>query len=162
MKSRIDAQIVNSLVQGAMSHLSSRYNMSFLAEKPFLKSSNLSLLENDIMVASSTIVRCRDYRAEITIIFPEATYKDILFNNAENLSCDQSELLKKGSVEILKGICSEIAECLIGKGYYPNNASTNKLGGLSLQMKRLSKKPAIIIPFNSESATFFLEFSEFF
>lgn len=160
MKSHFDAFIVNSIVDGALNFFSTKYNMNLTTDKPFLKSMNMNLLEKEFYVGCSTVFRGKEFRGEISLIFPEMIYKEILLNDANNLSCDEKELLKNGSIEILRGICAEVYEDLTDRGYYPTPAKYSRFAGLPLHLKRLSKRPALIIPFHSDSESFYMELSE--
>jgi chemotaxis protein CheX len=154
MPPRIDVDLINPFIEGALKTLEVQCSSAAKASKPYLKSKG-PVLSSDI--AALIYVDSDMFKGTVALHFPKQTFLSILGKMFKQDVKELNDTLESNVSEFLNVIYGQAKRTLNQKGYGLDSAIPKILHGEEIKKYNTTSAAAIVLPFESDLGPFYLE-----
>lgn len=154
-KAGINVAFINPFVEGTLTTLKVQCGIECKPGKPMpkdeFKTSPPLAIAGVIGIASST------FRGSIAIAFPEKTFLGVIGKMLGENYTEITQDLEDGAGELLNIIYGHAKKVLNEQGHSIDKALPTVVRGDKINIRHMSKSPAIVLPFETEMGLFVIE-----
>lgn len=151
----LDVNFVNPFIQAAIKTLKVQCNADCVALKATVREKMNPVIPVDI--AAFIGLTSDIFQGSISICFPKSTFLNFMSAMMDESFTEISKDLEEGASEILNVIFGQAKKVLNEQGHTFEPALPAVIRGENLEVKHMTVKPAILIPFTTASGLFYLE-----
>lgn len=154
-KSGINVSFINPFVEGTLTTLKIQCGIECKPLKPVpkdeFKATPPLSIAGVIGIASPT------FRGSIAIAFPDSTFLGVMGKMLGETYTEINQDLEDGAAELLNIIYGHAKKVLNEQGHSIDKALPTVIRGEKINIRHLSKTPAIVLPFETEMGLFIIE-----
>ena len=151
---KVDTAFIKPFVDGTKETLNTLCGFNAVPGKPFLKKENPAI---EIEIAGIIGLTSKSFSGSITISFSEKVFLKIMSKMLGEEYSSITKEIEDGAAELINIIFGHAKRVLNANGYEIEKAIPSIARGNSIQTISLTKIDIIVIPFEIEVGTFYIE-----
>jgi chemotaxis protein CheX len=151
---QVDVSFIKPFVDGTRDALKTMCGFSATHGKPFLKKSGPPL---QIDIAGVIGLTSTSFRGSITISFPQKVFLAIMGAMMSEQYTEITDEIEDGAAELMNIIFGHAKRVLNAEGHDIEKAIPTIARGQSLKLNSLTKSEVVVLPFDIEPGTFYIE-----
>lgn len=155
---KIDVNFVNPFITGAIETLRVQSSVEVHPEKIFLKGKSTECLAlTSVDIAAVIGLTSTVFKGSVAICFPQAIFLAIMGNMFGETYTEITQELEDGASELLNIIFGIAKRALNTQGYSIERALPTIVRGKDINVRHMSDKPTIVVPFQTKFGPFHIE-----